>query len=98
MRQHLTTSCLHSLLHCRIAGIGDALITLAMIVGTHVEYRVVLTVVPTDDLVILLDKREKIVCPVLQLRPLLHLGKEPRTGDNSVSLKQFDARCSTHLT
>ena len=79
MRQHLAASSLHGLLNSRVSGIGDALISLTMVISTYIEYRVVLTVIPTDYLVVLLYKREETVCPVLQLCPFLHLSKQPRT-------------------
>ena len=75
--ENLSSSGIHRFLNGGIAGIGDTLITLTVIIGTYIEYRVVLTVIPADYLVVLLDKREEIVGTIFQFGSLLHLCQEP---------------------
>ena len=61
----------------RIVGLGDALITLTMIIGTHIEDGMILAIVPANQLIILLDEREEVIATLLMLLALLHLGQEP---------------------
>ena len=56
MAKHLSAGGLHRLRHALLRGTGDALVALAVVVGAHVEDGVVLAVVPSDDLVLLLDE------------------------------------------
>ena len=72
-----------------IIRLGDTLIALTMIIGTHIKDGVILTIVPADDLIIFLDKREEAVAAVLSLLALLHLSQEPRTGDDGMSLEEL---------
>ena len=76
-------------LHMLVARMADALIALAMVIGTHIEDRMVFAVVSTDELVILLDKREETVIAILVLAALLHLGQQPRAADDGMSLEKL---------
>ena len=60
-----------------------------MVVGTDIKDGVVLTVVPANELVVLLDKREEAVAALAHLTAFLHLSQKPTTGDNGMSLKEF---------
>ena len=53
--------------HGLVAGPRDALIALAMVVGTYVEYRMVFAVVPTDQLSVAFAEREESTVVVTQL-------------------------------
>ena len=59
--QYLSACGKHSLRHLRTRGLGDALITLTMVVGADIEDGVVLTVIPLHQLVVLADEREEAV-------------------------------------
>ena len=48
-----------------------------MVVGANIEYGVVLAVVPFDEHVLALDKREEVVAALLLLAPFLHLCQQP---------------------
>ena len=60
-----------------IAGLGDTLVALTVVIGTDIEDGVVLAVVPSDQFVVFLGKREEAVVTVLMLTTLLHLGQQP---------------------
>ena len=57
----------------------------------------VFTIVPTNQLVVLLDKREETVLLLLIVLTAAHLSQQPRTGDDSMSLQQFETCRSLHL-
>ena len=75
--QYLSTCIADGFCHMRIVGLGDALITLTMIIGTHIEDGMILAIVPANQLIILLDEREEVIPTLLMLLALLHLGQEP---------------------
>ena len=75
--------------HGLVAGPRDALIALAMVVGTYVEYRMVFAVVPTDQLSVAFAEREESTVVVTQLFALFYLGIEPAPAD--------DGRCFQEL-
>ena len=87
--QNLSSGGADGFYHMGIIRLSDTLIALTMIIGTHIEDGVILTVVPADDLIIFLDKREETVAAVLSLLALLHLSQEPRTGDDGMSLEEL---------
>ena len=72
-----------------IAGLGDTLITLTVVIGADIEDGMILPVVPADDLIVFLDEGEETVAAVFALLALLHLGEEPRTGDDGVGLQEL---------
>ena len=70
-----------------------------MVVGADVENGVVLTVVPANQLIVLLGEREEVVAAsVAQLTAFLHLSQQPGTADDGMSLEQFERRRGRHLT
>ena len=54
--EDLSTGGADGLYHMGVAGLGDTLITLTMIIGTDIEDGVILPVVPADDLIVFLDE------------------------------------------
>ena len=88
-REDLSTGLADSLLDVAARCHRNALIALAMVVGTDIKDGVVLTVVPANELVVLLDKREEAVVALAHLTAFLHLSQKPTTGDNGMSLKEF---------
>ena len=72
-----------------VARMADALVALAVVVGTHIEDGMIFAVIPTDELVVFLDKREEAVAAILVLAALLHLSQKPRTADDGVSLEKL---------
>ena len=77
---------------------GDALVALAVVVGTDVEDGVILAVVPANEFVVLFHEREeRVAASILQLASLLNLGQQPRTADDGVGLQQFERRRGRHL-
>ena len=97
VHQCLSTSGTKRLHHIRLRGIRYALIALAMVVGTDIKNGVVFAVVPSNQFVILLHKREESALLLAAFGTFHHLCQQPRARDNSVSLKQFDACRRTHL-
>ena len=97
--EYLSEGFCHCLRDCRTGCSGDALITLAMVVGTHIEERVVLSIVPTNQLVVgFLEGKERIgVLLFFQFLSLLHLCQEPTTGNDSVCLEKLKRCGSAHL-
>ena len=73
-----------------VVGAGDALIALAVVVGTHIEDGVILAVVPTDELVVALGEREEIVATALVLFALLYLCQQPRARYHRVGLEELE--------
>lgn len=57
----------------------------------------ILTVVPTYQHIVLLDKREEVVATGGYLTAFLHLCQEPRAGNHSMSFQEFQTRGGTHL-
>ena len=57
------------------SGFSDTLISLAMVIRANIEKRMVFTVIPTNQRVIPLDKREKVITLTRVLAPALHLGQ-----------------------
>ena len=97
VHQNLTLRGLHGSIHTAVAGLGDALVALAVVVGADVEDLVVLAVVPANELIVLLNEREEAVLPVVQLLTLLHLSQQPRPADDGMGLQQLDAAGGLHL-
>ena len=54
--EDLSTGGADGLHHMGVAGLGDTLITLTMVIGTDIEDGVILPVVPADDLIVFLDE------------------------------------------
>ena len=95
--ENLTACGLERLLDSLAGLLGDALIALAMVVGTNIKDGMVFAVVPANELVVFLDKREEAVLLFLILLTATHLRQQPRTGDDGMSLEQLDASGSFHL-
>ena len=89
--EYLPAGGLHGLCHMGVAGFRDALIALAVVVGTYIEDGVVLTVVPTHDLVLFFHEREETVVAacLFSLTAFLHLSQQPRTRDDGMGLEQL---------
>ena len=97
VHQDLSSRGVHSFFNLRVAGASDALIALAMVVGTDVEDGVVLAVVPADALTLAFDKgeeRRRLACPFLAT---LHLGIEPTAGDDGSCLQKLERTTALHL-
>ena len=69
-----------------------------MVIGTDIKNGMILAVVPADEFVILLDKREETVLMFTSLFTTTHLCQKPRTTDDCMGLQQFKTRRSLHLT
>ena len=57
--------------------LGDALVALAVVIGTDIKEGVVFAVVPTDEHIFFLGEREEVVAALSHLSALLHLCQEP---------------------
>ena len=90
--EHLSASLADGLLDMRTRGLGDALITLAVVVGADIEDGMVFAVVPADELIVLTGEGEEAVGAFLMLLALLHLGEEPRTGNDGMGLEELGRR------
>ena len=97
IHQYLSASLTYCLFHMCVVGACYALISLAMVVGTHIEDGVILTVVPTNKLVVALGEREEVVASALMLAALLNLCQQPRARNDSMGFQEFHTRCRTHL-
>ena len=91
---HLSARRIDYLVHQTGGLAGDALVALAMVVGTHIEAGVLFTVVPADDLC-RRDKRGLI--PRIDKSVFLHLCQQPAAGDDGMCLEQLFGAGSTHL-
>ena len=58
-REYLPPGGLHRLAHMPACLLGNALVALAVVIGTHIEDGMVLTIVPPDKRIVFLDKREE---------------------------------------
>ena len=98
VHQNLSASGIDSLCHLGIVCPGNALIALAMVVGTNVEDGMVFTVVPADALSFAFDEGEewcRTVCPFLTA---LHLGIKPTAGNDCCSLQELQRTTAFHFT
>ena len=77
IEEHLATRLADGLLDMGTGGLGDALITLAVVVGADIEDGMVFAVVPADELIVLSREREETVGAFLMLFALGHLSQEP---------------------
>ena len=77
--EDLTARLSDSLCHMGGRFFGDALVTLAMVVGTNIEDGMVFTVVPSDEFVVFLDEREETVARLGHLSAFFHLRQQPTT-------------------
>ena len=84
--QDLTSRLADDLLDGWCALFRNALVALAVVVGTDIEDSMVFTVVPADEFIVFLDEREEACSTLPQPLALLHLGQEPRTGDDGMGL------------
>ena len=94
---NLAASLSNSLTHNLGRSTVDTLITLAVVIGAHIEIGVILTVEPTNILVIGAGLGLVISLCLLQLCRLLDLCDQPATRDNCVSLQQLQRRSCAHL-
>ena len=97
IQQHLATGQPDSLGNMWRGFLRDALVALAVVIGTHIKEGMVLTVVPANQRILLLGEREEIVAALSHLSALLHLRQQPRTRNHGMRLQQFETRCGTHL-
>ena len=81
-----------------VVGAGDALVTLAVVVGTYIKDGMILAVVPADKLLVTLSKREEVVATAFVLFAFLNLCQQPRTRDNGVGLEELNTRGAAHFT
>ena len=95
--KNLTSSLGDGFSHVGVAGIGDALVTLAMVVGTDIKDGVVFTIVPANDLIVFLDKREETVGSVFVTTAFFHLGEYPGARDDRMGLKELKGCRGRHL-
>ena len=95
--EHLSACSLHGLGHSRDVGVGDALIALAMVVGTDVEDGVVLAVVPTDAFALAFDEGEERRRLLGMFLPAKHLRIEPAAADDCRSLQELQRATALHL-
>ena len=77
IHKRLTASGAQCLYHIRLRGIRDALIALTMVVGTNIKNGVVFAVVPANQLVIFLHKREESTFLLIAVGTFFHLRKQP---------------------
>ena len=56
---------------------GDALVALAVVVGTDIKEGMVFAVVPADECIFLPGEGEEVVAALSHLSALLHLCQEP---------------------
>ena len=87
----------HGLFCPAAQGTRDALITLAMVIGTHIEQLVFLPVIPADGLGIgSLEREEGMVLLFLQAA-VFQLGKQPAATDDGRCLQVLQATGRLHL-
>ena len=89
IHQQLPTGGLYGFCHRSVRCFRDALITLAMVVGAHVEDGVVLTVIPTNVFVLRLDERKETIALVAHRLAFLYLGEKPASRNHGVRLQQL---------
>ena len=97
-RENLSACGFDGFHHGLVAGSRDALIALAMVVGTYVEYRMVFAVVPTDQLSVAFVEREESTVVVTQLFAFFYLGIEPAPADDSRCFQELGGGGGTHFT
>ena len=97
VHQDLSSCGIHGFRNLRIACPRDALIALAVVVGTDVEDGVVLAVVPTDAFAFALDEREERRWLPGSFLTTLHLGIEPTAADDGSSLQELERTTALHL-
>ena len=97
IHHHLATSGSNRLADnvCRCT--GDALITLAMVIGTDIETGMVFTVVPTDHLILSLSESRIFCLGLSDFLILLDLCQQPSSGNNRMSLQEFQRSSRTHF-
>src|SRR5574344_282852 len=95
--EHLSPCSLNGFDHLRIGLAGDALITLAMVIGTHIKTGVSLTVIPTNDAA-LPQLLMKSLSTSRHLLTMIHHDQQPTARDDSMCLQEFERGIGTHLT
>ena len=97
VHQHLPLGLLDSFRNIFVGYGCDALITLTMVVRTHVKECVVFTIIPSNDFIFLFDEREKSCGCLFKMLTLFYLCQEPTTGNDRMRLQQFQRRSGFHL-
>ena len=97
VHEYLTSSRANCLSYSGIAGSRDALITLAVVIGTDVEDGVVFAVVPTDTLAFAFDESEEGRSLLGMLLSPLHLGIEPTSRDDGGGFQELERATALHL-
>ena len=101
VHEHLAPCGTDSLLHFFGRSAGDALVALAMVVGTHVEVHVVVAVPPLDEFLGGIHHLSGSIGVALDgLDGLLgmDLCQQPAAGNDRMGLQQFERRVGAHLT
>ena len=75
--KYLSAGLANGFCHLLVVGFCDALITLAMVIGTDIKDGVILAIVPADKLIILLRKREEAVATLFVPATFLDLSQQP---------------------
>ena len=86
------------LLYLRGYSSCDALVSLAVVVGTDVEDGVVFAVVPSYQFGVGTCEGEEVMPFECEFLAFLHLGIEPAAADDGGSLEEFEAAGVLHLT
>ena len=97
VHQHLSSGCANCLSHLRIAGPCDALIALAMVVGTDIKDGMVFSIVPTDALAFAFHESEEWSWLLGMLLSPLHLGIEPTSRDDGGGFQELERATALHL-
>ena len=95
--QDLPARSFYCFCHFGSCGSGNALVTLAMVVSTYIEYRVVFTIPPANQLCISTGEREEIIFSFSRSGALMNLSIKPTAADNSRRFQKFRTACGTHL-
>ena len=96
--EHFAPSGIYGIAHALGALARDALITLAMVIGTHVEVHMVFAVIPLNHLVFATFLASLVVLMLLgDALVLVDLRQEPAARNHGMCLEQLERCSSTHL-
>ena len=88
--QYAPLGVVNSLFHMFVGGLGDALVTLAVVVGAYIKYGMVVAVVPSDELVVFFDELEESVTSRFLVPALFYLCQQPTARDDGMCLEKFE--------
>ena len=80
-----------------IGCLGDALITLAVVVSAYIKDGMVFAVIPTDVFLPRLGEREETFVLSAHGLPFFYLGEKPAARNDGMRFQQFQRRVGTHL-